>query len=104
MIETRSGLGFAAETSERFAGIGVVTKDALYGDDATGMALSRAIDHAHPATANLFENLVIAEPPVLVGQIYFGENPNERFRITFILRIEPGFEQTADTESTRYVR
>ena len=73
MIEAGGGLSFATETSEGFARIRMVTQDAFDGDDATRVALPGAIDHAHPAAADLLENFVIPEAPVLIGQIYFGE-------------------------------
>src|SRR5207237_2067580 len=62
-------------------------------DDAARMALTRAINHAHAAATDLFEDLVIAEPPVLVRQINLGENVGEAFGFALVGRIESRFEQ-----------
>src|SRR6266404_5139023 len=104
MIEAGGGLCFAAETGEGFTRIGVVTQDAFHGDDAPRVALARAIDHAHAAAPDLFENFVIAETPVLVRQIHFGENAGERFRFAFIGRVESGFKQATDAKPALNVR
>ena len=54
--------------------ISAITKDPLYRDDAPGMSLPCAIDHAHAAAADLFENFVIAQKPGLVRRVHLGED------------------------------
>ena len=104
MIEAGGGLGFTAETSQRFAGIGVITQDPLHGDDPAGMALASAVDYAHPAPADFLKDFVVPEAPVLVRQIDFRERANERVGFARVVRIEPALEQAADAKSARDVR
>src|SRR5262249_44454499 len=47
--------------------------DPLYRDDAPGMSLPGAIDHAHAAATDLVENLVISQPPGLVARVQLVE-------------------------------
>src|SRR2546423_10790077 len=68
------------------------------------MALACAINHAHSAAADLFEDLVVAEPPVLVGQMQFGEKLGECLGIVYVGTVEAGFEQTTDAKSAGDVR
>src|SRR6187401_2420089 len=60
MIQTGHSLCFSSETLQRSVRISAITKDALYRDDAPGMSLPGAIDHAHAAAADLLENFVVA--------------------------------------------
>ena len=99
MIEARGRLRFAPETRERFAGVGVITQDALHGDDAAGMALARAIDHAHSAAPDFLEDLVVAEPPVLVRDCYFGENATECFAGAFIVGFKACLEEATHAKA-----
>jgi hypothetical protein len=43
--------------------------------------LPRAINHAHPATPDLFQNLIIAQSPVSVLQVNLAENILERLGV-----------------------
>jgi hypothetical protein len=54
------------------------------------MALTRAIDDAHAAAADLLEDFVIAEAPVLVRQIHFRQKFAQRAGIAFVGRLESG--------------
>ena len=101
MIEARGGLRFAAEAGERFAGVGVITQDPFHGDDAAGMALAGAVDHAHAAPPDFLEDFVVSEAPVLVGQRNFGQRADEHFRRALVVRIKSGLEQTTDAKSAR---
>src|SRR6188472_1065370 len=60
MIQTGHSLCFSSETLQRSVRISAITKDALYRDDAPGMSLPGAIDHAHAAATDLLEDFVVA--------------------------------------------
>ena len=79
VIETCGGFRFPTEPLERVPRIAVITQDALERDDAAGMALLRPIDHAHPAAADLFENVIIAETPVAIRHVDLGQHGIEGF-------------------------
>jgi hypothetical protein len=55
------------------------------------------IDRAHAAAADLFNNLIIAEPPFRVRHISFRQHALEDFRGGFSLRFQSFFEKTAHT-------
>src|SRR5688572_14607864 len=99
MIEAGGGLGFAAETGQRFAGIGVIAQDPLDGDDAAGMALAGAIDDAHSTTTDFLKDLVIPKAPVLVGQIDLGERADQCLGIAPVVWSEAALEEAADAKS-----
>jgi hypothetical protein len=70
--------------------------------------LPRAINHAHPATPDLFQDLIIAEPPVSVAYVDFTEHMLERFcsvTLAVLTYLRRGFlrqalrEQTAQAKS-----
>src|SRR4029077_10817091 len=67
-------LCFSSETLQRSVRISAITEDAFYRDDAPGMSLPGAIDHAHAAATDLLENFVISQEPSLVRRVHFGEN------------------------------
>lgn len=104
MIEARGGLRFATKTRQGFAGVGVITQDPLYGDNATGMALARAVDHSHSAAADFLEDLVVAEPPVLVWEGDFREGGYESVSRTLVVGLKPGLEQATHTKSAGDIR
>ena len=73
------------------------------------MPLPRAINHAHPATADLFQNLIIAQPPVGVAYVNFTEHILERLGVAalaVLICVRGDFlrqalrKQTAQTKST----
>src|ERR1044072_4191966 len=68
------------------------------------MALPGAIDHAHAAAADLFQDFVIAEAPVLVGQSDFGQNVVECLRFVLVTSVQPSFEQTTDAKAAGDLR
>src|SRR4029077_9620496 len=74
VIQTGHRLCFSTETLQRSVRISAVTKDALYRDDAPGMSLPGAIDHAHAAATDLLENFVISQLPGLVARVHFSEH------------------------------
>src|SRR6476661_6404551 len=73
MIKAGCRVGFASEALERLMCISVIIQDAFYGDDPPGMSLAREINYAHPAAADLVENFVIAQEPLLVRHVHFGD-------------------------------
>lgn len=79
MIEARGSFCFAAETLERFAGIGVIAQDAFHGNNAAGMPLTGTINNAHPTTPDLFQNFVITQAPFLVANVDSRQQRLERF-------------------------
>ena len=60
MIETCRGFRFTAKTHEGVVGISVMGQNAFERDDAARMTLPYAINNAHSAAADLFQNLIIA--------------------------------------------
>src|SRR6267378_1554799 len=74
VIQTGHRLCFSSETFQRFMRISAITKDPLYRDDAPGMSLPCAINHAHSTAADLFENFVISQKPGLVRRVHLGED------------------------------
>jgi hypothetical protein len=74
VIQTGHRLCFSSEPLQRFVRISAITKNAFYCDDAPGMSLPCAIDHAHAAATDLLENFVISQEPRLMGDVHFGEN------------------------------
>src|SRR3954465_12696595 len=67
------------------------------------MTLPRAVDHTHPAAADLVEDFVIPKAPILIGQIHFREKCVQGLGVA-VIRIEAGFEETTDTKSAGNVR
>jgi len=47
----------------------VISQNLLHRDDAARVPLPRAINDAHAAAADLFENLIITQPPIGVAHI-----------------------------------
>ncbi len=86
MIELRRRFRFAPEPDERLVRIGMVGKHALERDDAAGMPLTRAIDHAHAAPPDLFEDLVTAQAPLFVGHVRFRKDILEDLSRGFAFR------------------
>src|SRR5437016_4146869 len=69
MIEPRCSFGFTAETHQCLLRIGVITQNALQRDYAPRVPLTRAINNAHPAAADLFEDLIVAKSPIALTDI-----------------------------------
>src|SRR5262245_40343346 len=61
--------------------IRLITQDPFYCDDSAGVALARAVNHAHPATPNLVEDFVITEVPLRIRHVAFSHDAFEsRYR------------------------
>jgi hypothetical protein len=71
MIEACSGFGFSTKTFKRFRTIGMKAQDTFQRDNATGMALTRAINDPHPAAPNLLQDLVVTDAPLGILNIDF---------------------------------
>jgi len=108
MIEVRGRLRFAPETGQRLLRIRVIRKDAFQCNDSARVPLPRAINHAHPATPDLFQNLIIAQPPVSVAHVNFTEHMLKRLcvvALAVLTYLRRGFlrqalrEQTAQAKS-----
>src|SRR5206468_122748 len=100
MIEPRCSFGFTAETNQCLLAIRVITQNALQRDDAARVSLASAINNAHPAAADLFEDLIVAKSPIGVTHIDLPEHVLERFRIASIIA-KTFMQQTGQTETTR---
>jgi hypothetical protein len=61
MVEVRDGFRFPTKTLEIFRGRPSPAQDHLDGNRPIEPNLARLVDHAHSATANLLQKLVIAE-------------------------------------------
>ena len=79
MIETRCGLGLATKTGQRLLRFSVKAQHPFESDNAARMPLARAIDHAHAAASDFFQDLIIADAPIGVANIDFVEDHLERF-------------------------
>ena len=102
MLEARGGLGLAPEPRHHVIRVALVCEDALERDDATGMRLSRLIDHTHAAARDLVENFVIGDVPVAVPRFYAGQHLLEgvfaRRRFVFSQRAA---QETIQTKAVR---
>ena len=103
MIEPRCSFGFTAETHQCLLRIGVITQNALQRDDAPRVPLTRAINNAHPAAADLFEDLIVAKSPIGITHIDLAEHVFERFRIASVTS-QTFIQQTVQTETARDTR
>ena len=61
MIQGRGGLGFALEAAERLRVFGYIVGKELESDKAAELYVLSLVDHAHPATAELFYNAVMRD-------------------------------------------
>ena len=103
MIETGRGFGFAPETRQRLARIGVITQDPFQGHDPAGMPLPRAVDDSHPAAPDLFQDFVVPQPPLRIWDRYLVERLREPHRVrTF--GSDSRLQQAAEAETVRNAR
>src|SRR5438046_9048137 len=81
MMQVGRCLRCAPETRQPLLRIRVIGKDAFECNDAARVPLPRAINHAHPAAPDLFQNLIIAQPPVGVAHVDFTKYILQRFSV-----------------------
>jgi hypothetical protein len=79
--------------------ISAITKDPLYRDDAPGMSLPCAIDHAHAAAADLFENFVISQEPGLGWRVHFSEDGLKKRVRNVVTAFQPLAQEAAHANS-----
>jgi hypothetical protein len=99
MIQTGHRLSFSSETLQCSVRISAITKDALYRYDAPGMSLPGAIDHAHAAATDLFENFVISQEPGLVRRVHFPENGLKKRLRYVVTALQPLAQEAAHANS-----
>src|SRR5438874_11375794 len=63
VLEERGGRDLAPEPLNDLLACELPGQNRLHRDNALELKMPRAIDHAHPAAGNLFEQFVIAEVP-----------------------------------------
>src|SRR5947208_1020401 len=63
------------------------------------MPLSGPVNHSHPAAADLFHYLVIAQPPLLVGDVRFSEHRLEVCNGILLLGFEPLPKEATQTDA-----
>ena len=107
VIETGDCFRFALEADQSIARIAVITEDALQGNDPSRVPLSRTINNAHSAAADLFQDLIIAQPPLRVADINLGECGVEAFGLRFLwtkwmMRRSILYWKSGDKRSTRF--
>src|SRR6266404_3122948 len=103
MIEARRGFRLAPETGKRLPRIRVKAQNALQRNDAERMSLACAINHAHAATPDFFQDLIITNPPIGVANIDFIENRLQRLGgIRFAP--ETAAQQTSQTKPASHPR
>ena len=61
MIQCRGGLGFALEAAESVRVFGHFIRQELEGNKPAELHILSLIDHAHPATAELLDDAVVAQ-------------------------------------------
>src|ERR1700724_1624752 len=61
MIQGRRGTSLPAETFERMRVSGNIFRQELQGDEATKLRVPGLVNHAHAATAELFNNAVVRD-------------------------------------------
>ena len=98
MIEPCCSFSFTAETHQRLLGIRVISQNALQRDDAARVSLAGAINDAHSATADLFEDLIIAQPPTGVAHIDSSQFVFKHFIVAGI-SVQTLMEQTRQTKT-----
>jgi hypothetical protein len=69
MIKICRRLRFAAKTHQRFVRIGVMRQNSFQRDDTSRVSLAGTINNSHPAMADFFKNLIIAQSPVGIAHI-----------------------------------
>src|SRR6185503_14689336 len=62
VLETGGSGGLGAKTLDEILACERPSQKHFHGDNAAQAHLPRAIDHAHPAAGDLFEQLVVAKP------------------------------------------
>src|ERR1700704_1129223 len=73
-----------------------MSENAFHRDDATGMLLSRAINHSHAAAPDLLQDFVMGEAPFIVGHVVFCEDPFERFTGHLAFGFKSRAQETVD--------
>ena len=76
----------------------MITEDAFESDNAARIPLPCTINHPHAAAPDLFENLVITEPPVAVAYDNLCERGIETVRLWFF-PMKALLQETTHTES-----
>src|SRR5947207_1100310 len=81
----------------------MITKHAFESDNAAGITLSRTVNHPHSTAPNLFENLVITEPPVAVADIILRQRCIEIVHLRFF-PAKSALQQAMYTQSASHPR
>ena len=81
MIEARRSLSFPPESDQSVGTISVVNQQSFQRYDAARMALACAINHAHSATPDFLDDLVIANYPIGIAQVDSRQTCFERVRV-----------------------
>src|SRR5438270_8020445 len=97
MIEAGGGPGFALKPRQGLAGIAMLIQHSLQSDDSPRGRVPRAINDPHAAATDFFQNTILAQLPVAVRNVDYGEKRVEILDIRF-LRIKSAAQQTTYTE------
>ena len=97
MIKAGGGPGFALKSRQSLAGIAVIIQHPFQRYDSPRGRVSRAINDPHAAAPDFFQNTVVAQLPVAVGNIDCGKERVEVFDVRF-LRIKSAAQQTTYAE------
>ena len=68
------------------------------------MPLARAINHAHPAAANLVEDLVIPDEALAFPRFHFRDHALESFARIGLFVFQPRAEETIETAAVIHSR
>src|SRR5882724_4456581 len=76
-----------------------VSENALHCHDPTGVLLARAINYSHSAAPDLFQNFVMTETPLRVGDVRFRKDAFERFAGALAFGFESLAQETVNADS-----
>src|ERR1700731_65525 len=97
MIEAGGGPGFTLKPHQGLAGIAVIIQHPFQRHDSSRGRVPGAINDPHAAATDFFQNTIVAQLPVAVGNIDCGEKRVEVLDVRF-LRIKAAAQQTTYAE------
>ena len=102
VIKAGGSFRLAPETRQRLARIGVITQHPLQRHDAARMALPRPVNDTHPAAPDLFQDFVVTQPPLRVGNGYLVERRSEARRVRIFFG-DSSVQEATETKAVRYL-
>jgi hypothetical protein len=78
----------------------VIIQNPFYGDDPLGMSLAREIDYAHAAAPDLVEDFIIAQAPLLIRHVHFGDRAFKNCSGDFVTSFQAIAQKATCTNSS----